>query len=150
MKLKLVDRRHPALHRVARAITEDEAASFLPLAKDMVGYCRSGRGRLGLAAPQVGRSVAIVVNKAGDMIANPNVYIDPHDRLITDIEGCLSLPGKSYAVERTVRCRVEGFWLDGWEPVEIDALGIEARFWQHEGDHLSGRLISDHWPEVRR
>jgi peptide deformylase len=146
--LKLVDRKHPALHRKARAITEEEAPSFLPLAKDMVGYCRSGANRLALAAPQVGRSVALVATKTGDMIANPICTVDKNDRIITQVEGCLSLPRRGFAVERFVRCQVSGFLVDGWVPVNFEAHGLEARIWQHECDHLSGFLISDFWPEV--
>ena len=147
--LKLVGRKHPALHRPARAIAPEEIGGLAPLAADMVAYCRSGKGRLGLAAPQVGRSVALVVTRAGDIVANPHVYLDKNERTITDIEGCLSLPGRLYRVERAVRCTVRGVSLD-WEPMEFTVVGTEARLWQHEGDHLNGVLISERWPEVTR
>ena len=147
--MKLVHRKHPALHRPARPVTEDEAPTLKPLAKDMIGYCRSGPGRLGLAAPQVGRSIGLVVTKAGDAVLNPHVYIDTEERIVSDTEGCLSLPGRVYMVDRAVRCRVQGRSLD-WEPMEFVAVGLEARLWQHEGDHLNGVLISERWPELGR
>jgi peptide deformylase len=127
----------------------EEAATLGPLAKDMIGYCRSGPGRLGLAAPQVGRSIGLVVTKAGDVVVNPHVYLDTSERMVTDTEGCLSLPGRVYLIERAVRCTVRGVTLD-WEPLEFEAYGVEARLWQHEGDHLNGVLISSLGPEVKR
>lgn len=131
------------------AIPEYDAKSFAPLASDMLRFLRGARGRLALAAPQVGRSVALVVTKAGDIVLNPSVYLDVDSQLITDTEGCLSLPGKTYLVDRYLRCSVEGYSLD-WEPMKFDVHGLEARLWQHEGDHLEGRLISERWPEVAR
>ena len=61
-------------------------------------------------------------------------------KMYNDEEGCLSLPGLVYPVERHLRVRVEGLDERG-DPVEIDAEEHLARVFQHEIDHLDGVLV---------
>lgn len=147
--IHLVSRKHPALHRPARRVEAEEIPSLNRLAESMVAYCKGGPGRAGLAAPQVGRSIALMVSREGQIVFNPTISVDPTDRLVLENEGCLSLPGRVYAVERFVRCYVEGMG-PGGDPLAFEAYGRNARLWAHEGDHLDGNLVSDRWAEVSR
>jgi peptide deformylase len=108
-------------------------------------------GGVGLAAPQVGVDLQLVIfgfehsERYPDAEAVPQtILINP---LITPLsptleegfEGCLSVPGLRGAVERYQQIRYEGFDPRG-EPIVRIASGFHARVVQHECDHLIGRL----------
>lgn len=102
---------------------------------------------IGLAAPQVGvleRIFVYAVDETVGAIINPEIIVHSQEKE-TDIEGCLSLPGLSYPVERAVSVTIRGLDENG-EPVEIDADGLLAVVFQHEFDHLDGVLFIDHLP----
>jgi peptide deformylase len=67
----------------------------------------------------------------------------PPDPYVTFYEGCLSLPGFTALVPRSLRVRVS-FLDDRGEPRQISAEGWYARILQHEIDHLHGKLYIDH------
>ena len=72
------------------------------------------------------------------------------DETFEEDEGCLSLPGLLFPVERAHDVVVEGIDQDG-EPIRIAADDLKARVFQHEVDHLNGVLFIDHLPdELRR
>lgn len=142
--MALVGRDHPALHQPAEKITDIDGQLW-QLVVRMRATLIAQQGA-GLAAPQVGRPLALVVTAAGDVVINP--HVEPHGRLIAGPEGCLSLPGRVYEVERAKRCVLTGFNLAG-EEVAVGLNGFHARLWQHELDHLNGVLISEQWPEIR-
>ncbi len=145
MTIQLVAPRHPALHRRAERI--EDGPAFKRLAAEMIDYCQEKKGRTALAAPQVGRSVALIVTREGQVVINPSIRVDPEDRTVTARESCLSLPNRTFLVDRFIRCYVEAETLDH-EHLAFEAHGFNARLWQHEAGHLDGVLISDHWPEV--
>ena len=101
---------------------------------------------IGLAAGQLGINERVFVlfdNKEYAIFINPRIVeIGPMED--TQIEGCLSIPGRRFTVKRptsiTVKdaVRIRPFELSGWT----------ARAWLHELDHLNGRLISDIGEEV--
>ena len=101
----------------------------------------------GLAAPQVGiLERFLVLNTA---IANtlPPVMINPKitsksPQTVSSAEGCLSLPGETYEVERAAAISVLFRDLQGKEQ-RLLSQGISAVVIQHEIDHLDGILISD-------
>jgi peptide deformylase len=104
----------------------------------------------GIAAPQVGVSVRLVViddRKPTSMrpkalvLANPMI-VERSDKDEWLDEGCLSLPGYSARVERARRVRVRAQDLQG-RPMELDAEGPRAQLLQHEIDHLDGVLYPD-------
>lgn len=99
---------------------------------------------IGLAAPQVGSLLQVIVADIGERVvklANPSIVKSKgEDRLI---EGCLSLPEVSVEIKRPYEIVVEGL-NDKNEHVEIEAKGLLARVIQHEIDHLKGRLIIDY------
>jgi peptide deformylase len=81
-------------------------------------------------------------------IVNP-VITKRSRKMYEDEEGCLSLPGLVYPVERHVGVRVAGLDENGI-PLEIDAEDHVARVFQHEIDHLDGVLFIDRLPDDLR
>jgi peptide deformylase len=57
-------------------------------------------------------------------------------------EGCLSLPGVFVQVRRAASCAIDAQDLTG-KPIRVEGSELIARVWQHETDHLDGRLIID-------
>jgi peptide deformylase len=109
----------------------------------------------GLAAPQVGESIRVVVydETAGKEGKNPQVIINPEiveeeGEQVVD-EGCLSIPGEYVPVKRYLRVSVKAL-NENFEPLTIDATGQTARIMQHEIDHLNGVLFIDRLPAFRR
>ena len=114
------------------------------LAEQMIVTMHEAPG-VGLAAPQVGRPIRLIVFDVGDeggarSMANP-VLRDEWGEQIEE-EGCLSLPGLYYPVQRAMKVWAEGYDLDG-HPVTIEAEELLARVLQHEVDHLNGVLFID-------
>ncbi len=109
----------------------------------MLAIMRRNHG-IGLAAPQVGLSLRLLVADIGD---DPRCLINPELSLLpgneTTSEGCLSLPGLSVDVARARIVEVEAQDPEG-KPLRFTARGLLARVIQHEVDHLNGVLIIDH------
>lgn len=141
--MAMVGRKHEALHTAAEPIEVIDGALW-SLAARMRATLIKLQGA-GLAAPQVGQSKALVVTATGDVVLNPRVELD--GRMVPGPEGCLSLPGRCYEVERAERCTLFGVNLAGDE-TSVGITGFLARLWQHEVDHLDGVLICESWPEI--
>jgi peptide deformylase len=120
------------------------------LVADMIDTMREAPG-VGLAGPQVGVLERIFVWEVEDRfgaVINPKIVSRGNDRVESE-EGCLSLPGLYYPVERPAEVLVEGLDENG-EPVRLEATELLARVCQHEIDHLDGVLFIDHLPEELR
>lgn len=132
----------PVLREKARPVKEFSPA-LKRLAADMLETMYESQG-VGLAAPQVGISERLFVFDDGETgpmaIVNPELY-DP-DGIQDGEEGCLSIPGIYFNVERANRIRVRGYDLDG-NPLDLDGEGLLARILQHETDHVDGILFVD-------
>jgi len=107
---------------------------------------------VGLAANQIGRTDAVFVFDCRDglvgHVVNPVV-----ERIGLEIqdgeEGCLSLPGLGAPTVRFEACRVKGRNAKG-EDIVYEGTGLRSRCFQHETDHLNGKLYIDYLnPEVR-
>lgn len=112
------------------------------LLDDMVETMNHEDG-VGLAAPQIGvlrRAVVIDVGQGPMKIINP-VIVDQEGEKI-DIEGCLSVPGRSGTVKRPERVKIKYMNIDGKEET-IEGTGLLARAICHEIDHLEGILYID-------
>ncbi|MDQ3953723.1 MAG: peptide deformylase [Actinomycetota bacterium] len=122
------------------------------LVADMLETMRDAPG-VGLAGPQVGvleRVFVWEVEGRHGVLFNP-VIVSRSEERVTDEEGCLSIPGLAYDVERHASVAVEGLDEHG-RPVSIDA-GDDvflARVFQHEIDHLDGVLFLDRLPDDSR
>lgn len=112
------------------------------LAHDMADTMYEANG-VGLAAPQVGETVRLMVVDAGEGLTT---FINPvlveREGSEVDVEGCLSIPGVSGYVERPGIVVVEALDLEG-RPFRVEADGLYARAIQHEIDHLNGVLFID-------
>ena len=108
----------------------------------MLETMRENKG-VGIAAPQVGISKRVVVMEIEDEIyelVNPMI-ISKKGRE-TDVEGCLSVPGRHGKVARATRVTVKAQDRDG-NPFELEGKKALARCVQHECDHLDGILFID-------
>ncbi len=133
----------PVLREPARPVEEFDA-SLGRLAQGMIATMHAAPG-VGLAAPQVGRPIRLIVFDVGEesgarALANPTLRNEWGDQV--GEEGCLSLPGLYYPVRRYLRVQAEGFDLDG-HAVTIEAQDLLSRILQHEVDHLDGVLFID-------
>lgn len=114
--------------------------------KDMIETLHDAEGA-GLAAPQIGLSERMIVVDVGEgPIALINPQILEADGSQRDVEGCLSLPGISGYVTRKDRVVVEGLNENG-KAVRLEAKGLMSRAFQHEIDHLDGKLFVDYLPQ---
>lgn len=117
------------------------------LADEMLAFMRANDG-IGLAAPQIGRSLRLFVMEVHGRARacfNPEIV-----EASTDVsefeEGCLSFPGESCTIARpdTIIVRYQnnqGDWM------ETNLVGLEARCFQHELDHLDGIVMHDRYKE---
>ena len=139
----------PRLRQPTVAVAEvtDEIRNLVADMADTM-YAANGAG---LAAIQVGRFERIYIVDAavagGREEDPPVVFINPEILWLSDEteskdEGCLSFPTIFVPVKRSLRARVRAIGLDG-QPFEVEGEGLYARAMQHEGDHLTGRLLVD-------
>ncbi|GAA4524859.1 MULTISPECIES: peptide deformylase [Nonomuraea] len=133
----------PALRSVAEPV-KDYDKELRGLVKSMTATLRAGAGRAGLAAPQVGVPLRVLVyayEGASGHLVNPRLELS--ERRITADEACLSAPGVWWPLRRAFMVVARGRDMFG-KPVTVRALGVLARVLQHESDHLDGVLFSDH------
>jgi len=145
---------NPALKQPAADVDPATDAELLPLAESMARAMYRAPG-LGLAATQVGVMKRVIVYDLAEDgsslvgLCNP-VIVERSTETETDDEGCLSLPGITVPVARSLTIVCEGLALDG-TPVRVEAEDLHARLLQHEIDHLDGVLIIDRAdPEERK
>jgi len=109
----------------------------------MARLMHEGEG-IGLAAAQVGIAEAMIVVDTGNClykVVNPKIIRAQGTQ--TNLEGCLSVPGICIKVKRARKIKVSGLDENG-QPLDIEAAGLLACVFQHEIDHLRGRLIVDY------
>lgn len=140
----------PRLLRVAKPVREFNTPELQALVSDMFDTMRAAQG-VGLAAPQIGVDLALVIFGFQDNARYPDapavpqtVLLNPQITPLSDDEesgweGCLSVPGLRGWVPRFSRIRYSGSDLAG-KPIEREAEGFHARVVQHECDHLIGKL----------
>src|SRR5262245_51635514 len=143
------------LRRVSKPIpvVTDEIRT---LAGDMLEVMYDEPG-IGLAAPQVGEAVRLVVVdtewREENAERSPLVLVNPvivaSEGQVTWNEGCLSVPEFEAEVERFARVKLQARDLDGRE-ILIDAEGLQAVCFQHEIDHLDGVLFIDRISRLKR
>lgn len=153
--LKIVNIPDPILRRKAHKVTEFDK-DFSKLVDDMIETMREAPG-VGLAAPQVGVSIRLIVVEYGDdedetipkklfVLANPEI-VNQSEEKVTGIEACLSVPGLVGEVDRYVAVAIKAQNRLG-KPVKVKAEGWMARIFQHEIDHLDGVIYTDRATEV--
>lgn len=140
--LRLIAAPVPAVDDAVRAV-----------AKEMLRMMHEAPG-VGLAAPQVGLSWKMFVANATGKPEDDKVYINPElsspsGPLDPYEEGCLSLPDIRVEVTRPTVITIKALDLEG-RSFEETADGLLARIWQHEFDHLMGRMIIDKMSRLDR
>lgn len=123
-------------------VVEEE---LLPRVRDMFRIMEE-EGGIGLAAPQAGWSVRIFVTRipVGETQGDRRVYVNPE--IVTASgseegeEGCLSFPDIRGRIVRHARVLLRAQDLDG-KSFEEEGVGLTARCWEHELDHLDGILF---------
>ena len=162
--LEIVQVGHPVLRQPARELALDELAStrIQQLVADMRETMRAAPG-VGLAAPQVGESLQLVVIEDPaeyhakltpeelaareretvpfHVLVNPKLTVRTEE-VVRAFEGCLSFDGFSMIVPRARKVRVEALDEHGQRVVRV-ATGWYARILQHEIDHLNGTVCID-------
>jgi len=118
----------------------------------MAGIMNDAIG-LGLAAPQLGISQRLLIYRVGPeapliTLVNPEIEWKGDEEEPME-EGCLSIPGVTVDVERSVHVRIRARTEDG-AVQRVEASGLEARVIQHEMDHLDGVLILDRTTREQR
>jgi peptide deformylase len=139
----------PVLRKHARPVKNMGPAERL-IIREMIRAMYDFDGS-GLAAPQVGIDEQIFVADAGD---GPFAMVNPEILAVTGKEtffeeGCLSLPGVRINVKRPESIRVRYLDETGRQ-VERELSGLMSKIYQHEGDHLFGRMIIDYATPAER
>lgn len=140
----------PRLLEKSAPVTEFDTPALHALIQDMEDTMRARNGA-GIAAPQIGVQLQVVIFGAGFSPRYPDAEQVPYTVLLNPVieaigpeteegwEGCLSVPGMRGLVPRHARIRYRGFDPLG-APIEREAAGFHARVVQHETDHLLGML----------
>jgi peptide deformylase len=132
----------PVLRTTAEDVTEF-GPELAKLIDDMAETMVDVRGA-GLAAPQVGvnkRLFTYSVDGEEGHVINP-ILVASDDFQPDEAEGCLSVPGLGFTVRRHRWVRITGVDKNG-EPLDMEATGLLAKCFQHETDHLNGKLYVD-------
>jgi len=153
---------HPTLRQVASLypVAEIGTPAFKQFVEDMRETMHACGG-IGLAAPQVNHSVQIAVIEVNDTPTRygevPDVpfavYVNPVITVLDETEqgyweGCLSVPGMMGFVQRPQHIRVD--YLDETGTARsLEARGFLATVFQHEFDHLQGKLYLDRLKDTR-
>ena len=150
---------HPLLRQVAAPVTRFASAELTALVADLDETMRSLSGA-GIAAPQIGVSVRVVIFELKDNPRYPHLAPVPYTVLVNPVitvlgseqeegwEGCLSVPGMRGLVPRHRRVRYQGFDPTG-AAIDRIAEGFHARVVQHEVDHLDGVLYPQRIRDMR-
>jgi peptide deformylase len=136
---------NPILRKKAEEVASDLLVlpQIKELTANMIETMIEAKG-VGLAAPQIGRSLRIITVNTDDeptVLINPRIIKSSWGKVI-DEEGCLSVPGKFGLVKRPKTVRVQALDENGKE-LNFKAKGLLARVIQHEIDHLDGKLFID-------
>ena len=134
----------PVLRTKAKKVKKIDA-SIQQLIDDMIDTMHAAPG-VGLAAPQVGVSLRVVVIHTPDdglmALINPEVVKRSGERLV--MEGCLSVPGYQAEITRSRQVTVKALDRDGKE-IRIKAVDtLLAQALEHEIDHINGVLYIDY------
>lgn len=150
---------HPVLRKVAQDIDKDypELEEFIANMWQTM-YLSDG---VGLAAPQVGRSIRFFVIDCTSF-AEEEPHLEGFKKVFINArityregeewgmsEGCLSIPGLNEDVYRPSKIKIE-YYDENWEFHEEEYDGFAARVIQHEYDHLEGILFTDHCSTLRK
>ena len=150
---------HPVLRKVAQDIDKDDPG-VKQIIDDLFETMYNSEG-IGLAAPQIGRSLRIFVIDGSvasedepklegfkKVFINPQI-IEKYGEFDPMTEGCLSIPDIREEVDRESHIRIT-YYDENWEFHDDVYEGYKARIIQHEYDHLDGILFTDKVSPLKR
>jgi peptide deformylase len=153
---KIIRMGHPTLRQLSRELSAEELRSpeLARLVDDMVDTLHD-YGGIGLAAPQIDEPVRLAIievaggpSRYGDIPELPlSVFVNPRIEVLNPElegywEGCLSVPGLRGFVRRPQHIQISAVDMDG-ESISLELNGFLATVFQHEFDHLDGKLYVD-------
>ncbi|WP_372370481.1 peptide deformylase [Candidatus Uabimicrobium sp. HlEnr_7] len=156
-KLRIYHYPHSVLKQKAVAVPNIQDKKIQTLIDNMIYTCQLSKG-MGIAAPQIGYSLSIFILMSHPnprypyapifpitTVINPTI-IEYSPEKICDWEGCLSIPDKRGEVPRSKNIYVQ--YRDRYnEEVFADYSGFVARVFQHEYDHLHGKMFFERMNE---
>lgn len=157
MILPIVAYGDPVLKKEARNITKDEL-DLPKLLEDMFDTMNNAGG-IGLAAPQIGKSIRVFIADASPLddektkdfkkvFINPTILEEYGEEWGYD-EGCLSIPGIRGEVIRPSKVKIH-YFDENWKEHTEEFDGMPARIIQHEYDHIEGILFVEHFSSLKR
>ncbi len=144
---------HPLLRQIAQPVTNFSDPSLQALVTEMLEHLQGSNG-VGLAAPQIGESLRILIVASRPSVRYPkapqmeplvmiNPEYEPLDlKQVKDWEGCLSIPGIRALVPRFTDIQVRFYDIQG-QLIQLRMQDFIARIFQHEFDHLQGQVYLD-------
>lgn len=150
---------NPVLRDVARPVVDPREPEIQAFLDRLLATMLEGNG-VGIAAPQVGRSLqALVVASRPSLryphapLMEPLIMLNPQllshdDEIVVDWEGCLSIPGLRGQVPRYRAIEISYITRDG-KTIKQELTGFIARIFQHEFDHLGGKVYLDRVAQVQ-
>jgi len=129
--------------RIKAQKVEEVNSEIQKLVDDMIETMNQADG-VGLAAPQVDVPLRVIIVNTPEgalHMINPEI-VELSREKITEEEGCLSVPGFFFKISRSKRVKVRGLTYEG-KTIEVDVEDLGARIFQHEVDHLNGKLVLD-------
>ena len=133
-----------SLRNACKKVEDFNDPRLRPFADSLTSFIERNRDAVGLSAPQVRSCLRIFAFKDDDrtiLAINPEITRSKGSD--SRLEGCLSLPGVFKRVERSIRIKVLFQDLTGtFKAIKLN--GLAARVFQHELDHLNGKLIIDY------
>lgn len=159
MIMRITQLGEPVLRKVGKPVGRMPAPKLKALVRDMIQTMRKARG-VGIAAPQVDRSLRLFIVAPEPSTRYPKsprippvAMIDPvivkkSKKMVTDWEGCLSIPGLRGRVPRHHSIEIEFTALDG-RRLRGKLSGFVARIFQHEFDHINGMVYVDRVADTR-
>jgi len=147
----------PVLRQKAKEI--EHGTDMKPMIDDMFETMHNANG-IGLAAPQIGKSIRLFVVDGTIMDDEPGmadfkkVFINP---MIVEEngtpweyeEGCLSIPNIREKISRLDKLKIR-YHDENWIPQEEKYEGLKARIIQHEYDHIEGKMFVDYLTPLRK
>jgi peptide deformylase len=154
MVRKILKYGEPVLEQVAHPVTEFNTPELNEILWDMFETMYAAKG-VGLAAPQIGlgQRISVIDISVGEdetkklVIINPEITFTEGKQV--GEEGCLSIPGFREPVSRANKVTVKAQNEKG-EPIELAGEELLARAFQHEIDHLNGKLFISHLSTLKR
>jgi len=141
MIMEIFTNQNPILRKISKPVAK-VTREIKQLVANMEETLRSAPG-VGLAAPQVGELLRLIIADVGEglhVLINPKIIKKSGEQ--TFVEGCLSIPGVEAPVKRASTVTVKAINRNGRQ-IEVTAEGLLATVFQHEIDHLDGKLFID-------